>query len=222
MNLSDFFTLIRGYCKPVLQISGLILSIINGLMLLRFYLRDRARLTLHPVHPDTYQWWFTLPRSEFEGKSTRRYGFITYIAVQNSGLRKVELTAWRLSIRLRLGKSCELLPINMPEPSANIGEHVKLYPVLGQRGLHFDGDTLVDAGCSTSGMVYYIYECYGGEGWDPETTGQHIKATFQVSDGFRRKAKCTVKFTRKSLEEIKAFAPGIETIDKKSAETGEF
>lgn len=71
-------------------------------------------------------------------------------------------------------------------------------------------------------MVYYIYECYGAEGWDPETTGQQIKATFQVSDGFKRKAKCTVRFTRKSLEEIKAFVPSIDTIDKKQVETGEF
>lgn len=65
MNLSDIFgligRLIGRYSRPLLQLSGLILSIVNGLMLLRFYLRDRARLTLHPIHPDTYQWWFTLP-----------------------------------------------------------------------------------------------------------------------------------------------------------------
>jgi len=204
-----------------LQLSGLILSIVNGLMLLRFYLRDRARLTVHPIHPDIYQWWFNLPAREFEGRPTRRYGFVTYVAIQNSGLRKTQLTSWRLFIRSRLGKSHELRPISMPEPSANIGGHVKLYPVLGQRGPHFDGDTLVDAGCSTSGMVYYIYECYGGTGWDPGAAGQQINATFQVSDGFRRKAKCTIRFTRKTLEEVKAFAPGIDMIDGKQVETGE-
>jgi hypothetical protein len=37
-------------------------------------------------------------------------------------------------------------------------------------------------------MVYYIYECYGGEGWDPKVTGQQVKATFRVSDGFKGKA----------------------------------
>jgi len=87
--------------------------------------------------------------------------------------------------------------------------------------VHFDGDTLIDAGCSTSGMVFYIYECYGGEGWNPEATGQKINAIFQASDGFNGKAKCTVSFTRKSLEEMKAFAPGIDVIDKKQVETGE-
>jgi hypothetical protein len=220
VNLSNLQSL-RGYGKAVLEVAGLILSIVNGLMLLRFYLRDRARLTVHPIHPDTYQWWFTLPPGEFEGKATRRYGFVTYVAIQNSGLRKTQLTSWRLSIRLRLGRSRELKPINMPEPSAKIGEHVKLYPVLGQRGLHFEGDTLVDSGCSASGMVYYFYECYGGEGWDPKTSGQQIKGTFYVSNGFNGKAKCIVRFRPKSLEEIKTFAPGIDAIGKGQAQPGE-
>jgi hypothetical protein len=70
-------------------------------------------------------------------------------------------------------------------------------------------------------MVYYIYECYGGEGWDPKVTGQQVKATFRVSDGFKGKAKCDVRFTRKSLEEIKAFAPGIDMIGEKRVDTGE-
>jgi hypothetical protein len=71
-------------------------------------------------------------------------------------------------------------------------------------------------------MVYYIYECYGGEGWDPKITGEKINAIFKVSDGFSGNARCDVIFRRKSLEEMKAFAPGIETIDKKQqVEVGE-
>ncbi len=143
------------------------------------------------------------------------------MAIQNSGLRKTELTSWRLSIRLGLGRSRELKPINMPEPSVNLGGHVKFYPVLGQKGVSFDGETLVDAGCSTSGMIYYIYECYGGQGWSPRTTGEQITATFRVSDGFNRKARCTVSFKRKSLEEMIAFAPGIEMIDNEQSTAGE-
>jgi hypothetical protein len=217
VNLSTISELLR-YAKPMLEVSALTLSLVNGLMLLRFYARDRARLTVLPIHPDTYQWWFTLPSGEFEGKATRRYGFVTYIAIENSGLRKTQLTSWRLVVRSRLERSHELKPINMAGPSLDIGgELVKLYPVLGQRGLHFEGDTLVDAGCSTSGMVYYSYECFGGEGWDPKiTTGEQILGTFQVSDGFKSRAKCTVKFKRRSLEEIKAFSPGIEVIGRES------
>jgi integrase len=124
------------------------LGIVNGLMLMKFYLRDKAKLTVEPVHPETYQWWFRHRDGDFQGNPTRRYGFITYIDVTNSGLRKVQLSSWRLFIRSRLRKWVELKPINMPEPSIAIGEHRKLYPVLGQRGLNFEGDTTVESGGS--------------------------------------------------------------------------
>lgn len=216
MNLPSLLQLLRTYGKPFLELSALILGAINGLMLLKFYARDRAKLTVHPIHPNTYQWWFNLPPREYEGKPTRRYGFISYIAVQNSGLRKTQLTSWGLSLKTRLGKRCELHPMSMPEPSAEIGEHVKLYPVLGQRSLHLEGDTLVDSGCSTSGMVYCLYECYGGAGWDPSIINNRIDAVFHASDGFNHKARCNVQFRQKALEEIKKFAPGIERMDDKT------
>src|SRR5437764_6476549 len=57
----------------------------------------------------------TLPNGSYEGKQTRRYGFIAYIGIQNSGLRKTQLTSWRLWVHNRLGKHHELKPINMPQ-----------------------------------------------------------------------------------------------------------
>ena len=105
------------------------------------------------------------------------------------------------------------LSANMPEPSAGIGSHIKLYPVLGQQGLHFRGDTVVDSGGSASGMVYYLHECYGGGGWDPEFNAGTIRGEFRVRDVFKGKAKCTVHFREKPLEEMRRFAPGIENID---------
>jgi hypothetical protein len=215
------FDIVRTYGKPLLELSALALSIVNGLMLLNFYLRDRARLAAHPIHPEIYQWWFRRPAGNFDGKPTRRYGFIAYIAIQNSGLRKTQLTSWRLSIKTRLGRWNELKPINMPEPSSEIGNHVKLYPVLGQRGVNFEGGTLVDSGCSTSGMVYYVYECYGGEGWDPEIVNQQITGKFGISDGFNGRARCEVRFCLKPLEYIRSFAPGIETIDENKGKQNE-
>jgi len=125
------FDILHSYGKSLLELSALVLSIVNGLMLLKFYLRDRARLTAHPVHPEIYQWWFRRPDGEFEGKPTRRYGFIAYIAIQNSGLRKTELISWRLFIKTRLGRWHELKPINMPEPSSEIGSHEWIEPASG-------------------------------------------------------------------------------------------
>lgn len=215
MNWPAVLASVRALAKPVLEVAALTLSIVNGLMLLRFYWRDRARLSVHPVHPLVYQWWFVLPAGEFRGEVTRRYGFIAYVAVQNGGLRKSQLTSWRLFIRTRLRRYHQLQPINMPEPSASIGEHVKFYPVLGQRGPHFDGETLVDTGCSSSGMVYYLYECYGGEGWNPVETAGQIAGKFEVCDAFGNRATCTIEFQQRPLEDIIAFAPGIEAIDKR-------
>ena len=102
----------------------------------------------------------------------------------------------------------------MPEPSIAIGEHRKFYPVLGQRGLNFEGDTTVESGGSTSGMVYYLYECYGGEGWSPEVSGGTIYGEFRIRDAFKKKTKCRVSFKEKSLDEMSQFAPGIDNIDQ--------
>ncbi len=90
--------------KEVLGLGALVLSIINGLALLRYHLRDRPKLTIQPVHPDAYQWWFKLPSGEYEGNPSRKYGFLAYIDITNRGLRKVSLDSWRLFIHTALGK----------------------------------------------------------------------------------------------------------------------
>jgi len=70
-------------------------------------------------------------------------------------------------------------------------------------------------------MVYYVYECYGGEGWDPEIVSQQITARFRISDGFNKSARCGVRFGLKSLDYIRSFAPGIETIDENQGKLNE-
>jgi hypothetical protein len=214
LSAYPFFELARAYLKPALELSALVLGIVNGLMLLKFYVRDKAKLTVEPIHPGTYQWWFRLPDGDFKGDPTRRYGFITYIAVTNSGLRKVQLGSWRLCVRTRLRKWHELKAFSMPEPSITVGEHLKLFPVLGQRGQYSTGDTTVESGGSTSGMVYYLYECYGGQGWDPLSSDGVIHGEFRIRDAFNKKAKCRVSFREQPLDSIRRFAPGIDKIDK--------
>jgi hypothetical protein len=96
-----------------------------------------------------------------------------------------------------------------------------LDPVLGQRGLNFEGDTTVESGGSTSGMVYYLYECYGGEGWNPEVSGGAIHGEFRIRDAFKKKAKGRVSFKEKSLDEMIQFAPGIESIERRTGTRAE-
>jgi len=148
--------------KAILELSALILAIVNGIMLLRYYLRDRPKLTVHAIHPETYQWWFVLPGGEFKGKSTRKYGFLAYIGITNKGLRKVSLDSWRLFVRTVGFKEVELKPISIPEPKSILGEsdNAKFWPVLGQRGVMYEGGTEIDSGGSIAGMAYYVGELW--------------------------------------------------------------
>ena len=113
------------------------LAIINGLMLLRTYLRDRPTLEVNPIHPNLYQWFFKLPNRVVDGKTTRRYGFLAYIGIDNKGIRDVSLNQWHLFVTIKNGKLVELKPISIPEPKIKLGEsaNIKVYPVLGASGL---------------------------------------------------------------------------------------
>jgi hypothetical protein len=220
-EIVEHATLDRIYClmhiaqahfKSLLDLSALFLAIVNGLFLLKFYLRDKPKLRAEPLSPDTYQWWFRMPDGKFESHTTRRYGFLAYVSILNKGLRKVELDTWELRVKTESGKKQRLAPLNMPEPKVRIGNQEKVYPVLGQKGEYSHGSTLTEPGCSTSGMVFYKHECYGGREWNPVTRNTKIVATFVATDILGGKCQCPIEFSEKSLEEINVIAPGIHLI----------
>ncbi len=200
--------------RDILNFSALILSIVNGFMLLRNYLRDRPKLVVKPIHPEIYQWWFKLPSGEFEDNPTRKYGFLAYIGISNRGLRKVFLESWRLYLKTAGYKKFELKPISIPEPIAKLGNSgsAKAYPVLGHRGLLFSGETLIESGGSISGMVYFVAEFWGGEAWNPIIKGNKIAGELVIRGVYGKKAHCKIIFSEKSLEEIKNMIEGIEKI----------
>ncbi len=198
--------------KELLGLGALILSIINGLALLRYYLRDKPKLTIHLVHPDTYQWWFKLPDGEYEGNPTRKYGFLAYIYITNRGLRKVSLDSWHLFINTVVGKQTELKPVSIPEPNWETPSFKKVWPVLGQKGLSFEGNTLIDSGCSISGMAYYVAECYGDEGWNPRIDNGKIIGELVIKDVFDKKARSKIVFSETPLDRIESMIEGITKI----------
>jgi hypothetical protein len=198
--------------KEILGLGALILSIINGLFLLQYYLRDRPKLSVHPIHPDVYQWWFKLPSGEYEGNPTRKYGFLAYIDITNRGLRKVSLDSWRLFINTVLGKQFELKPISIPEPKWEFPGGTKIWPVLGQRGLSFEGNTTIDGGCSIAGMVYYYAEFYGGEGWNPKIDNDKITGKLIIKDVFGNKSHAKITFSEIPLERVASMIEGIGKI----------
>ena len=200
--------------KEILELSALFLGIVNGWMLLKNYLNDRPKLKVHPVHPDVYQWWFTLPGGTCKDGQTRRYGFLVYVRIANSGLRKVSLDSWRLFIPVLPLKQVELRPVNIPEPRGKIGKsrNVKIYPVLGQKGEFFEGNTLIEPGSSIIGMAYYTTEFYGAETWNPIIKDNKIEARFIIKDVFGNKKSTKVVFSEVSLDWIKSIIEGIENI----------
>jgi hypothetical protein len=203
------------YFKSVLNASALVLGIVNGLFLLKFYVRDRPKLMVMPVGSDSYQWWFRMPGGHHDGSETRRYGFLVYIDVSNRGLRKTELDSWWLCIKTEGHGKHLMNPQSMPEPTAKMGELVKYYRVLGQKGLVFDGSTLTEPGCSISGMAFFAYECYGDESWNPAFRDGILTAEFTVKSVFGRSSRCELKLSEKSLDEVKAMAPGIHMTSKR-------
>ncbi|PYS47384.1 MAG: hypothetical protein DMF68_16135 [Acidobacteria bacterium] len=210
--MESIYEFLKANLKLALEMSALFLGIVNGLMLLKFNLRDKPKLDVKPIHPEVYQWWFMLPSKEFEGQPTRRYGFLAYVGIVNRGLRKVSLESWRLFVKGEKIREVELKAINMPEIVIKIGSHIKMLPSLGQRTVNFEGDTVIDAGTSILGMVYYVYECWGDAVWNPKIQNGKITAKFVVKNAFWKQSKCKVVFSEKSLEWVTDIARGIEEI----------
>jgi len=102
--------------------------------------------------------------------------------------------------------------MSIPDPSWENEAFTKYFPVLGQKGLVFGGDTKVDAGCSISGMAYYIYECFGDKIFDPLIVNDAIKGYFEVNDVFGHKVKCTINFASKELTYVQTIFKDIEKV----------
>src|SRR6266540_5654554 len=198
--------------ERLLEVSALVLGIVNGLMLLRLYLRDRAKLRVEPVHPDVYQWWIRLPPGENGGKPTRRFVFLCYVGIANSGLRNVTMDSWRLHLRTQGGKNTELRALSIPEPERSFSGGTKAWPVLGVRGLHYSGETIVASGGSITGFAYYLYECYGHESWNPRMDNERIHARFYVTSVFGQRASCEISFRELRLDEAKSMVSEIDRI----------
>jgi len=213
--MTDLLSQIASAWERLLELSALILGIINGLILLREYLRDRPKLMVEPIHPDTYQWFFKLPSRELHGHTTRKFGFLTYLSITNRGLRDVSLNSWRLHIRTAGGKRYELRPMSTVEPSIRLGQSdsVKTYAVLGVKGVVTEGETWVRAGGGIAGFAYYLAEFFGGDQWNPVIKEGTVTETIVVSDVFGKKTSAKIVFKEIPLKKAKEMVKDIDKID---------
>lgn len=195
-----------GFC-------ALFLGVVNGLLLFRSYIRDRSKLIVSPILPEVYQWYFDLPAGTHEGQPTRKYGFLAYIAISNSGLRDVSIDSWHLNLKTIAGESFELKPIAITEPEIIIGEMAaKKYPVLGAKGVYFEGSTMVRSGDGINGFAYYVAEFYGEDNWNPLIENEKVVGTLIVKSVFDNKEKTKITFSRITLAKAQSMIPHIETV----------
>jgi len=196
--------------KGALLLATSILALINGIIILRNYLRDRPKLKVIPVSPDYYQWWFRLKNEKHNDKEYSGIGFLVYLDIVNEGLRDVSLKSWELEILTKNNRIVKLPPLTIPQPTVKLHEidSYKHIMVLGQNTQNFSGSTLIKSGCMVSGMAYYYFF-----GFDkPIIKDEFIKGEIRIKDVFNNKNKCKIIFREKSLAEVKKLVPLIDKI----------
>jgi hypothetical protein len=203
----------------ILGLSALILSVVNGVILVWRFKRDKANISVELVHPEVYQWFFKLPSSVFEGHPTREYGFLAYISIKNSGLRDVSINSWHLQLETSYERSkryaspysrfVELPPMSIVEPIINLGSsgHKKALAVLGCVGIYHDGNT----------MAYYTAKFYGDSVFNPLFVGGKTRGIIEVKSVFGQKTTVKIEFTEISLEKAKSMIENIDQIDREIA-----
>jgi len=199
--------------KSLLEMSSLLLSIVNGLILLWMFARDRPRLVVNPVHEDSYN-FLRLSASVVEGEQTRRYGFLVYLGVANRGLRDVQLSYWHLHVKNRAGQWIELKPLTIPPPEIPIGETGgrKIFPVLGGRTDVFSGETMIASGGSIAGYAYYELEVWGGENHDPHIVDGRVPCRLAIGSVFGDKVELQLDFPQIPLTKAKELIADVDKI----------
>lgn len=202
------------YGIEFLSIAGLFLSITNGTFLLNNYLKDKPKLSVEPVYPNLYQWWFELPSGEIEGEITKRYGFLSYVEVKNSGLRRTSLSIPKLNIKHKDDKKYILEPIGIPEPIIKMGdsEHKKHLSVLGIGGIVHPPNKVVEHGTSISGVCYHIAEYRDDIENSIKIKDGKIDGKIILKDIFDNKSNTKIEFKKKSLNYLKENVENMEEI----------
>jgi hypothetical protein len=205
--------------KSTLELAALILGLVNGLMLLRQYFRDRPKLIVSLEDADHLEWscWFLLPSGTYKELPTRNYGFLIYLDISNAGLRKVQLQSWRLATRNGMLRKCRMPALNMPTVEIELGPVIKQIPVFGQRTDIFHGSTVIDSGCSISGLTFFNLEVYGAGRFDPRVIARagkprSIYVQISLTDCFGKKWNRRFSLPERSVEQVTRRIPNINDI----------
>ena len=198
--------------KQFLELSALILGLVNGLILLYIFLRDKPKIIVNSIE-NSMQGIFNLPNGKYQDFQTRRFGIMIDLEIINRGLRDVQISSWNIKIKTRNLRKIDLKPRSITNPVVDIGNGQKFLPVLGISSPGFSGDTVVKSGHSIAGFAYYIYECYGDENWDPLIDEDKIIVDVTVVDVYGKKSLCLFSIPKLDPNYVKTYFKDIENIN---------
>lgn len=201
----------------IAEIVGIYAAIIATILALKeihLMISNKPKLLINSVHP-AYQWFFILPSGKHQKNITRKYGFLAYISLKNRGKRAVSLESWLLYLKTTGAQWVELPPISIPEPRIKLGKsgHLKICPVLGQKGPYSQGNVTLKPGNIISGFVYYVAGFYGDRIWNPLIKDGKAHGKIIVQDVFGNKSDVKILFTKISLEKARGIVDNIDKID---------
>ncbi|MBV9302689.1 MAG: hypothetical protein JOZ48_11510 [Acidobacteriaceae bacterium] len=95
---------------------------------------------------------------------------------------------------------------------------MKVYPVLGIKGEHFAGETMVKSGASMSVFCYYVVEFFGDSHWDIAIKDGTTVADLVVRNVFEQKARARIVFKEITLEQANRMVANIADIDARTTD----
>ena len=164
--------------------------------------------------------------TKHQNYDTHRTAIALYLRVSNVGAMSTDITGikvgyhWNISIRSLLNWICYRLgwfyigkqTVCMDDFQYPIGDNVKIYPFLTQKGsiLGETPETYLEPGRSTNGVVYFEQaESWGG--CFPVSRNLKTKIKIVISDTFGRRYKHVTKIDRVSLKDAREYNPKFGT-----------
>jgi Holliday junction resolvase len=78
-------------------------------------------------------------------------------------------------------------------------EHEKSLPILGQGGIYYPPDTVIDSGTSTSGVCYYVVEYFNDIKDNIKVKDDKIEGKIIIKDIFDNETSTKINFQKKEL-----------------------
>ena len=208
----------QGLVTVVIFILTILLGWISGVFRL---LRRKPELKIKTLLGPTFVCTFDTG-SKQGGHDVHRTGIALYLRVTNVGIAATsidnikvgyhwDIPFWTLSlsnlVRYRLGwfyLSDQI--VSLADFQAPIGDNIKVYPFLTQKGFASGGsaETFLEPGRSTNGVVYFEQSDSWGRCY-PIAQSTKTKIRIIISDSFGRSHKYTTKVDVVGLEEARRF-----------------